>query len=85
MKNNAVTEMKIAIRMKNTAASEWSGGVIVAGVVLLLLSEFAAYHVELTLYCFVVIKHESNAMPYTEAVDKASDEEDSKTKENAFD
>lgn len=55
MKNNAVTEMKMAIRMKKTAASEWSGGVIVAGVVLLLLSEFAAYHVELTLYCFIVI------------------------------
>ena len=85
MKKRAVTEMKMAIRMKKTAASEWSGGVIVAGVVLLLLSEFAAYHVELTLYCFIVIKHESNAVPYTEVVDIAADEEDSKTKENASD
>ena len=55
MKNVAVAAVKIAIRMKKTAASEWSGGGIVAGVVLLLFSEFAAYHVELTLYCFIVI------------------------------
>jgi hypothetical protein len=39
MKKRAVTEMKIAIRMKKTAASERSGGVIVAGVVLLLFSK----------------------------------------------
>lgn len=81
----AVAEQKMASRMKNTAASEWSGGVIVAGVVLLLLFEFAAHHVEEMFYVSVIIYHESNAMPYPEAVDKASDEEDSKTKENAFD